>query len=51
MGKSEVLLAASVRHGWGNTIYARTGDIFAFACILASAAMVGFGGFRRARHA
>ncbi len=44
------LLAASVRLGPGNTIYARTGDIFAAACVLASAAMIGIGAFRRARH-
>ncbi len=43
MGKSDALLAASVKHGPGNTIYARTGDIFAVVCVLSSAAMVGFG--------
>ena len=48
-GESEVLLAASVRLGPGNTIYARTGDIFAIACVLASAAMAGFAVLRRRR--
>jgi apolipoprotein N-acyltransferase len=46
---SEVLLAASVRPGPGNTIYAQTGDIFAVVCVLLSAAMIGFGERRRAR--
>jgi apolipoprotein N-acyltransferase len=46
---SEVQLAASVQPGPGNTIYARTGDIFAVACVLASAALVAFGEFRRTR--
>ena len=48
-GESEVLLAASVRLGPGNTIYARTGEIFAIACVLASAAMAGFAVLRRRR--
>lgn len=48
-GEGGALLAASVRYGPGDTIYARTGDVFAVACILASAALVGFGLFRRTR--
>ncbi len=49
-GESEVFLAASVRLGPGNTIYARRGDVFAVACVLASALMIGIGALRRARH-
>jgi apolipoprotein N-acyltransferase len=49
MSESGALLAASVRYGPGDTIYARTGDVFAVACILVSAALVGFGLFRRTR--
>jgi apolipoprotein N-acyltransferase len=45
---SEVLLAASVQPGPGNTIYARTGDIFAVACVLLSAAIAGVAWLRRA---
>ncbi len=46
---SEAQLVASVQPGPGNTIYARTGDIFAVACVLASAALVAFGEFRHTR--
>ena len=37
---TEVLLSASVRIGPGNTLYARTGDIFAIACVLLAAGIV-----------